>query len=294
MPTGIDYLDANEKLLQERGIELEPLEAEADKPTDSKTEEDKSESEEKETPETEEEKEPEESEKEPKEPEPQKNTVRSRFEHRESKRRKELEELGGKVDTLTALVQQLAQARSPESKEEAKDEIADFAKEQNLDADGLKKLVGIIKSQIKPEEKPPVEEAESYNEAEEAKIFNDEWDAFQVDIEEQFKNSAPSQWKKAKTLMDELSHSEDYHDKDLDYVYFKNKQAFEDILFSPKKKSAETSRLGDAEYADEELDFDKPITNPQEAQKARKQLYDIVEKNSQQVIHRDGHRISLQ
>ncbi len=293
-----NFLEAGERLLKERGIELEPLEAyEADKPADSKAAEEKSEEAEKETLKTEEAdtEEVEDSEEESKTEEvkePQKDAAKQHFKQREGRRNNELKELAGKVDTLTGLVQQLAQARSPEKQEEAKDELADFASEQNLDAEGLKRLVGIIQKKIQPADKPAEQEPE-YKEAEEAQIFNVEWDDFQEQVEEKFKNSTPSQWKKAKVLMDELSHSEDYHDKDLDYVYFKNKQAFDDILFAPKKKSAETSRVGDAEYEEEGTDFDNEITNVKDAIKAQKDMYKHIQKDQKIIIHRNGEEIVL-
>lgn len=79
-------------------------------------------------------------------------------------------------------------------------------------------------------------------EREQQNIFNGEWSAVVKGLKEQFPNASDEQISKAKDKMDELAHSEKYHEADLDYVFFKEKENFSKILFSPKQKTFESSR----------------------------------------------------
>lgn len=93
---------------------------------------------------------------------------------------------------------------------------------------------------------------EDKEELEQQKIFNSEWSDALKDIKAQYPNASEEQIAKAKEQIYEMSRSEKYHDKDLDYLIFKEKEVLSKTLFSPKQKTFErgTNFRQDAEDFD--------------------------------------------
>ena len=72
---------------------------------------------------------------------------------------------------------------------------------------------------------------------EDEKIFNSEWDGFSSELKGMYSGATRAQLQEARDAMDELSHSPQFADKEFDYVYFKNKDIFNDIFVQKSNKS---------------------------------------------------------
>lgn len=186
-------------------------------------------------------------------------------------------ELKTQFKELASAIQTLANARGKAETKQAADEvkeqvdeIEEYAKkfkDENgnpLNAEGLRELTDIIKrsvlkdiplDKIKQMEtlEPVVTQMSANMQQEEIlTVFNSEWDTQGLpEINKLYPNASPEQKEKAKQKMLELATSEQYgfvegkHDAyPLSYILFKEAQSFNDLLFSPKKKTAEGSHLG--------------------------------------------------
>lgn len=89
--------------------------------------------------------------------------------------------------------------------------------------------------------------------------FEKEWNQF--DIKKQYPNATKAAILEARKLMDDLSHSKDFHKYELDYIFFKNKSKFETILkMAPKSKSGEGSkRIGKEKSFDNSTEEDDDL-----------------------------------
>lgn len=75
---------------------------------------------------------------------------------------------------------------------------------------------------------------------EDEKIFREEWDDFETGLKKDYPNATRQQMKEARQAMDDLAHAKQYADKEFDYVYFKNKDIFDEILTPKKSKTFES------------------------------------------------------
>lgn len=86
--------------------------------------------------------------------------------------------------------------------------------------------------------------------------FQKEWNGLLPAITKQYPGATQAILAEAMKLMDDLSHSKKFHDKDLDYVLFKNRDKFDTVLkVSPKNKGGEAGKTmaeQDIEEGDEE------------------------------------------
>jgi hypothetical protein len=147
------------------------------------------------------------------------------------------------------------------------EEFVQAAKEMGVeDPENLKKLADLVgkqvRSSIDSELKPLKDTASSLQEWQEERAqrneyeesmeqFNSEWAEVLPVIEQNYRPT-PTQAKQAETLLSELAHSEDYHDKELDYILFKEQDKFEAILGNPRRKGMIRAR-GIAQPVKEEV-----------------------------------------
>lgn len=163
-----------------------------------------------------------------------KNEVRTERELREAAER-ERDELKTK----------LAEAETPREKEEALDDIAAFAKDIDADPDALRRMKQVF---LKDAQTLSPELAAQLKEFQEFQSQNREA-IDKVQFDKEFEQATPSirtllgevtadETVAIRTKLNELAHSEQYHDKELDYIAFKNQDVLK-ALVSPKKRGLE-------------------------------------------------------
>ena len=196
--------------------------------------------------------------------------IKERIERR-GNRIKALEDKFGTVETTLKNIESLLQNGKPQ---QAEDKISSYAEKHNLNADGIKELVGIIKEDlgvIKQEEKPIAKNEEFPD------VFKEEWEELLPKLEEQYPNATATQIREAQKLMDEISHStQQLANYELEDILNSPKysQQFKDLLFSQKKKTFEAGRTIEHGKLEEDIDFDNSnIDNPKKALDMQKALY---------------------
>jgi hypothetical protein len=113
---------------------------------------------------------------------------------------------------------------------------------------------------------------------EENNQFNNEWDKVLSKIKGQFPNASDEQLSKAKTEMKETLSKSDV--KDMEYLYLhKAADKFKTILFSPKRKTAESGHVGEADMPDEgDTPFNYETLTPERASKVQSEIDEFYSK----------------
>ncbi len=192
-----------------------------------------------------------------------------------------------------------AAAAAAEVVAEQADEITAYAKKLNLDPAALKEFADIVTKQALGkvpldklqglEKITPVvaQMSESMQREQIIADFNREWEEAAPTIQQQFPNATPEQLKKAKLEMRTLATSEKYgyvegkHEAyPLSHILAIEATKFKDILFSPKKRTAETGRLGGAD--EPENSGDVVSTQYEEMTPAR------AKQMEEQLLHQPG------
>jgi hypothetical protein len=181
------------------------------------------------------------------------------------------------------------------------EDIAKLAAEKEIDPEVLKNIIDIARKGVEtsPEDKALLEQVKvmqaEREEFEQKQIFETEFKAVLPTLKEQFPNASEEQIEKAKELLDEISHTEKYHDKDIDYVVFKEKEQLAKVLFSPKKATFESARPVTFDESDDFPDFNPNMTPAQfeRWEKKRESAMDSMDSAKVRVVSRDdGGRIS--
>lgn len=179
------------------------------------------------------------------------------------------------------------------------DAVKDIAERRNLDAEGLAEILaeaekrtmkkledqGLLKKDLAPElqEKLKLLDSIEAKQKEEAIALKDkeEWLAFVPDLQKQYPNATPALLADAQKLMDELAHSKDFHDKELDYVLYKNRSKFDTILKVAKGSKAGESVSKDmaADDVDDDIEIDMDPENMTPEKMARFQKRQLNRKN---------------
>jgi len=149
-----------------------------------------------------------------------------------------------KTAELQAILDAKYDAKTPEEKSEADDDLKAFAEAEGLSVEGLDKLTKIILSRV-----PKVEMPEGLSKEE-----LDAWRASRADDKRVAEDNAVlAEAPSVKTQLEihddaelanvmkevvRLSHTERYHDKEIDYIVFREKAALSKLV-SPKKPSFE-------------------------------------------------------
>lgn len=102
---------------------------------------------------------------------------------------------------------------------------------------------------------------------EDEKVFNSEWKEFAgTTLKNEFKGASEEQLEAAQEAMDELAHAPQFSDKEFDYVYFKNRDIFQEIF---KTKPSRTFESKDIYHEEGE---DKPDLEEKYKGKAAKDI----------------------
>lgn len=252
---------AYKKYLSEQGIDTVQEDATEAKPVETKPEVDDSEEDDTDDTKSQEDSESEE----PKQKEaPKKESIYKA--HKEKKRalreeiakstdlEKKLAEKDAKIEEL----QKLADAATTQKeKQEVKDEIEQLASEYNLDPSFLKKLSSTLLNEVKPSITKSVdpESASKIQKIVETQEFNEEFEETLPFIEETFGKLNDSDLKNVQSELNRLAHTKEFHDKDLDYIVFKNRGQLNSVI-TPKKRGIETKTRNEEKEAEEESSFD--------------------------------------
>ncbi len=165
-------------------------------------------------------------------------------------------------DDLKAKLDAVATATTPEERADAQDELDSFATEIGADPTAIKRMRDLflkdLKPQVDPELAKDLQEFKAWksqnSQVVEKQLFEQEFAKVTPTIKDMFPKVSAEEIDAIKTKLDEIAHSKEYHDKDLDYVAFKNKQVLSDLV-SPKKRGLETRGRTDAQ-GEELFDFD--------------------------------------
>jgi hypothetical protein len=172
---------------------------------------------------------------------------------------------------LQALLEKKDDAKTPEERKEAKDDLEAFAENEGLKPDALKDLVGIIEKRLpKPEGGvlTPEEAAEWRTERARAKAAAEDQAILSEGskVKEQLAISDDTELQTVMKEVVRLAHTKEFHDKEVDYIVWKNKDALSKLV-SPKKPSFEEGGQRGAAAEETEVEFSGKIT-PGQAEKA--------------------------
>lgn len=240
--------------LKANGVDLPELEEKADDPEEPEKEPEKPATD----PDPEEPEDGDEPEEEPEKPEePRKRSIYQEYKEKktELKTERELREQAEKQrDELQAKLDAIATAsdEGKQSSEEELDAIA-YAEKIGADPDLVKQIIADARKGIKTELDPEVAESlsrfqkwEQENREQLAKqAFEKEFSKVKPVIKEFFPSVNDSELDSIKENLDKLSHSKEWHDKDLEYIIFKNRDTLS-ALVSPRKRGMEPRDRKDA------------------------------------------------
>jgi hypothetical protein len=154
---------------------------------------------------------------------------------------------------LEALLQQKGDAKTPEERKEAKDDLDAFAEKEGLKPDALKELIGIIGKRLpKPEggvltaeeaAEWRAERARSKAAAEDQQVLAEsanirtQLEGFGIPVHDE------AEFKEVMKEVVKLSHTPEFHDKEVDYIVYRNRDKLTKMI-SPKKPSFEEGGQG--------------------------------------------------
>ena len=152
----------------------------------------------------------------------------------------------------------LEKAKTPTERQDAQDEIDSFMNSHSeWNKEAVSDLVKIARSGVKAEglseeDRKIIEEAKTIT-AEGKKVaekqqFESEFQATIPSLKELFPNASTEEIDAVKKELNSLAHSKEWHDKELDYIVFKNKDTLSKLI-SPKVRGMESKGNKDTPIA---------------------------------------------
>jgi hypothetical protein len=238
------------------------------------------------------------------EPEPKEQHKRSIYEEYKEKKaelkseRDLREQAERERDELRTKYESLQNADTPKEKQEATDKLEQFAKKIDADPQALKEMRELFLADAPKTDPAIAEKLEKFEawQRENAKVieksrFEEEFTSVLPTLKETLPNASDEELTKIKARIDELSHTKEYHDKELDYVIFKNKTELSKLV-SPKKRGMESKDKKDV--MEESFDFDPNADYSKMTIKEREQWEEGYKKfTSGEGIVKDGKGRSL-
>lgn len=212
------------------------------------------------------------------------------------------EELEADYDKkLSDLREELGKAKPSETATQNLEEDIDaLAKELDFDPDKTRKIIEVARKGIEtlsPEDKALLEAYKAERttrdqesaEREQKEIFDTEWKETEKSLRTRFPNATPEQLDKARADMDEIAHSEKYHETDMDYILFKESEHFGKVLFSPRQATFESPRPLSIGQEEEFPEFNSNMSPAQFAafEKARERAMDTMGTEKVRITTRD-------
>ena len=118
---------------------------------------------------------------------------------------------------------------------------------------------------------------------EQQEIFNEEWTDLEKGLRTQFPNATQEQLDKAKATMKDLAYKDEYVEKEMDYILYKEKSAFDELLFSPKQKTFESGRASVAQEPEGDLEEFNPNWTPAKVEAWEKQKNALMDSEPEKV-----------
>jgi hypothetical protein len=216
------------------------------------------------------------------------NDLKSEREARE-KAERELTELRSKLDGKPPV-------------ESKADDLDEFAAEIGADPQAIKKMQELFlknmpASTISPELQTKLEQFEKWQEtnssAIEAQQFETEFQSAIPQLQKLFPNASKEDIVAMKSEIDNLAHTPEYHDKEIDYIAFRNQDKLATIV-TPRKRGLESKGRVDATHTPSTFDPNADITkmSPKEAE-AWEKGYNELTKNSELTNDSIGRRVML-
>ncbi len=175
--------------------------------------------------------------------------------------REQREQVERERDELRAKLEAVSQADTKEKREDAQDDLDSFAQEIGADAQAIRRMRDLFLKDVKSSTDPvlaeKLEKFEAWQKENSVTLekarFQEEFTAATPTLKELLPNVSDEELKLVQEKVDELAHTKEYHDKDLDYVIFKNKETLSKLV-SPKKRGMESKSRKDV--VEESFDFD--------------------------------------
>lgn len=164
-------------------------------------------------------------------------------------------------DELKQRLEAVSNAQTSQERTDAHQDLEAFAEKIGADPETLREMREMFLKDVQPQTDPAIaKQLREFAEwqAQHAQIleksrFEEEFKSVVPSIKELFPTSSEQEIEAIKEKIDELSHTEDFHDKELDYVIFKNKTELSKLV-SPKKRGLESKNRQDVR--EESFDFD--------------------------------------
>lgn len=177
------------------------------------------------------------------------------------KAEKELSEARTKIEALE-------KAKTPEERKDAQDDLDEFAKEINADPAAIRKMRDIFLKGVKAPEtdeslKKDMAEFKAWKQANQKNIeksmFDEEFTKTTPALKNFFPKITDEELIAVKKELDVISHTKEYHDKELEYVAYKNLEKLTKLV-SPKKRGMEGKERKDVDESSTEFDANADLS----------------------------------
>ena len=305
----LEEKDAFERMGEELGIvDPEPKEEEIVEEEDEETTEEESEDEETDEPEDDEEEEGDDEDDED-EPEEEEDETSKKKPKPKVSIYKKYNDLRSELRETNRKLEQLAQGKPAQQKEEESDDDSYFrelairltgadAEEEKIlgtieqlkiitEATSKRNSLGLTPAQIQKLK----DDLENKQEDEQ---FKSEWEEIEDVLTDDFKGATKEQMRLAKKAMDDLSHAPQFANKELSTVYLKNRSIFNQIFKSKPSHSFE-SRDTYHETREEKSDLEEKYKGKKSSEIPEKDLLDMfdkMEKDARRMDDEDGWNIT--
>lgn len=204
---------------------------------------------------------------------------------------------------LEARLAQFGKENPEETKAEITEDIEAFAVKIGADAETLKEMKRLFLKGVTPEKAVDDETLKALEEFREwkqvqkqqddVKAFEEEFNSVLPQLRTEYPNATDTEIKSIKQKLDELAHTKDFHDKELEYVLYKNKDTIA-TLVSPKKRGIETRQPVDMGTQDFEFDPNADVTklSPKQQEMWMKE-YEKMSSSDELTTDREGRRILI-
>jgi len=195
----------------------------------------------------------------------------------------------------------LAKANKPATEMKA-DDLDAFAEEIGADPAAIKKMRELFlkdmpASTISPELQTKLEQFEAWQkdngQAIASQQFETEFNSAIPQLQRMFPNASKEDIVAMKSEIDTLAHTTEYHDKEIDYIAFRNQEKLA-TLITPHKRGLESKGRVDATNIPTTFDPNADVTkmSPKEAE-AWEKSYNETMKNAELVNDSVGRRVML-
>lgn len=234
--------------------------------------------------------------------EPRKRSIYDEYKEKKAELRSEKEmreQAERERDEYRAKLESLNNAGTQEERQDAQDELEAFARKINADPQALREMRELFLKEAKPDEslQRDLQEFKTWKTQNaqmlEKQLFEDEFKKVTPSLKEMFPTASDEEMEVIKAKLDEVSHSKAYHDKELDYVAYKERTTLQELV-SPKKRGLEPKSRRETEEEsfdfDPNADYSKMTPKQREAWEAN---YKKLTKSTELLMDSEGRKIII-